>query len=142
MARLYMKKGFSSSYKESLKFAGKKLEQAIFLRGSNVAKQCLEDLKMKSQDLCPVATGKLRDSALIEEVTNTRGKSQSFKLSYNTGREDGSYNYAYKIHEGVELNFNTDKNPKAQAKFLEQPYRENLPVYVEKIKASLESVLK
>ena len=90
----------------------KRLTRRGGVRGLNVA---AEALLGQSQALTPVDTGDLRRSgtvfpASVQDPTAV----VAFRVPY-----------AAFVHEGVDLRFRTVKNPRAQAKFLEQPLRQN-----------------
>lgn len=78
------------------------------------------DLKQKSSDLAPVDKGALRGSAY--SITDASGD----KLDAEIGFREV---YATRQHEELEW-----QHPNGgQAKYLEQPYKENLPKYTDMI---------
>lgn len=88
---------------------------------------CGNDLQQKAQDLTPVDTGALRSSAFTE--TDRQGKNPSVIVGYTE-------EYAIFVHENLEAH-----HPVGQAKFLEQPLRENTDKYVEYIKDKVQDLI-
>lgn len=74
-------------------------------------------LLKKSIEVTPVGdTRNLRNSGSAEKIGH---------LKYSVGFGGLASQYALRLHEHPEYNFRTDKNPKAQGKYLEQPYKQN-----------------
>lgn len=88
---------------------------------------CGNDLQQKAQDLTPVDTGALRSSAFTE--ADRQGKN----LSVVVGFEE---EYAIYVHENLEAHHDV-----GQAKFLEQPLRENADKYVEYIRDKVQELI-
>ena len=86
-------------------------------RGLNRAAKAL---LAESQARVPVDTGDLRSSGATQDATPTELVA---KVTYNASAEDG-FPYGVAVHEGLDMNFRTDHNPGAQAKFLERPAME------------------
>ncbi len=78
-----------------------------------------------AKPLTPHLEGDLERSQTVHEATATDLLSA---VSYDT-------DYAIRRHEEADVNFTTDPNPAAQAKFLEQPFDEDLKDSVDLIKA-------
>lgn len=72
-----------------------------------------------AQERAPVDTGYLADSGKAEPARMTF-RSISARLGFNSA-------YAAAVHEAVDANFNTQRNPDAQAKFLESAMSEAAP---------------
>ena len=92
--------------------------------------EALESVKELSQSLCPVDTGRLRDSA---QVTVVRGKNGSMKgtVTYDTP-------YAFFVHE----NPDAYHNPPTTFKFLEIAFAERRPQMVRIIEDAVRAALK
>lgn len=89
---------------------------------------CALDLMGKSVPLAPIDTGDLRGSAHVDNATSSH---MTAILSYQEV-------YALRQHE--ELSYNHPKG--GQAKYLEQPFKENSNKYVQHIKDSVRKVVK
>lgn len=74
-----------------------------------------EEILTEAKELCPVDSGTLRQSGSVR----ANSKNKTVEISFNTP-------YALKMHEGTNFNFSKIKNPKAQAKYLEQPFNERV----------------
>lgn len=95
------------------------LVQAVQDALNEVAQQILE----RSQDLVPVRTGALRDSGYI--TSGDQGGYPSVTITYGGGDVD----YAYKVHEDLEM-----RHPNGgQAKYLEQAVIEYEQVAIDTI---------
>ena len=77
-------------------------------------------LLAESQTRVPWDSGDLSQSGTAHDATPDRLESA---VSYSATSEEG-YNYGVAVHEGLDMDFKTDHNPGAQAKFLELPARE------------------
>ncbi len=77
-------------------------------------------LLVESQTRVPVDSSDLRNSGTRHEATP---ESLESAVSYSATSEDG-FNYGLAVHEGLDMNFKTDHNPGAQAKYLEGPAEE------------------
>lgn len=85
------------------------------------------DLKQKAIDLAPKKTGDLRGSAFYQTEISATG------LEAIVGFDEP---YATRQHEELDW-----KHTDGQAKYLETPYKENLPTYVDNIGAAIKGVL-
>lgn len=94
----------------------------------NALLDCGNDLQQKAQDLTPVDTGALRSSAFTEADRQNRKKP-----SVTVGFEE---EYALYVHENLEAHHNN-----GQAKFLEQPLRENADRYAEHVKNKVQELI-
>ena len=77
-------------------------------------------LLAESQTRVPVDSSDLRKSGATHDATPA---DLVAKVTYNASSEDG-FPYGIAVHEGLDMNFRTDHNPGAQAKFLERPAHE------------------
>lgn len=80
-----------------------------------------QDLKGRSQALAPVDSGDLRGSCDVDPIGE--GTTQGVRLGYGLI-------YSHYQHEGV--NFNHPKG--GQAKYLEEPFKEQVGYYIKNIK--------
>ena len=87
---------------------------------------CGNDLQQKAQDLTPVDTGALRSSAFTEAES---GSNPSVVVGFEE-------EYAIFVHENLEAHHNN-----GQAKFLEQPLRENADKYAEHVKNKVQELI-
>lgn len=87
---------------------------------------CGNDLQQRAQDLTPVDTGALRSSAFTGAES---GSNPSVIVGFTE-------EYAVYVHENLEAH-----HPVGQAKFLEQPLRENTDKYVEYIKDKVQDLI-
>lgn len=138
---VYVKADYSifERIKVNLQNAGKRKKQ----KGMKALEECAQDLLKRSQELVPVDTGTLKDSGKVQKYGNQYAR--WYRVSYSaTVRErmermgkstqnikDPDFNYAFAIHEDVPRIFNHPNG--GQAKFLEQPYRENEDKYIKYI---------
>ena len=88
---------------------------------------CGNDLQQKAQDLTPVRTGALKASAFTE--ADKQGKNPSVVVGFEE-------EYAIYVHENLEA-----YHDNGQAKFLEQPLRENTDKYTEHIKNKVQELI-
>ena len=87
-----------------------------------------QDLKGKSQSLCPVLEGDLRGSANVK--VGKGGGKPFVEVGYNMI-------YARYQHEGTWF-----AHPQGgQAKYLEQPFKENMPQYVKALESDVKKLL-
>lgn len=77
-------------------------------------------LLAESQTRVPYDSGDLSRSGATHDATPTELVA---KVTYNASSEDG-YPYGVAVHEGLGIDFRTDHNPGASAKFLERPAME------------------
>ncbi|AVX31804.1 Bacteriophage HK97-gp10, putative tail-component [Carboxydocella thermautotrophica] len=91
---------------------------------------CAADLQRKSAEQAPVDTGDLRANCNVSKLTKRKGKA-SIRVGYNLP-------YAIVQHES--LHFNHPKGGKA--KFLEDPYKENVETYKKIIEKGIGEALK
>lgn len=77
-------------------------------------------LLAESQTRVPWDTGDLSQSGTAHDATPHHLEAA---VSYSATAEDG-FNYGVAVHEGLDMDFRTDHNPGAQAKFLERPAME------------------
>lgn len=91
-------------------------------------KKCCIDLKSKAQKITPVDTGDLQGSAFYSTSETTSG------LSAIVGFTES---YATRQHE--ELTYK-HKSP-GQAKYLEQPYKENIRKYINAISNTIKKAV-
>lgn len=87
---------------------------------------CGNDLQQKAQDLTPVDTGALRASAFTEAESGSNP-------SVIVGFEE---EYAIFVHENLEAH-----HPVGQAKFLEQPLKENSDKYVKYVRDKVQELI-
>jgi hypothetical protein len=87
---------------------------------------CGNDLQQKAQDLTPVRTGALRASAFTEAESGSNP-------SVIVGFEE---EYAIYVHENLEANHDV-----GQAKFLEQPLKENSDKYVGHVRDKVQDLI-
>lgn len=87
---------------------------------------CGNDLQQKAQDLTPVDTGALRASAFTEAES---GSNPSVIVGYTE-------EYAIFVHENLEAH-----HPVGQAKFLEQPLKENADKYVKYVRDKVQDLI-
>lgn len=88
---------------------------------------CGNDLQQKAQDLTPVDTGALRSSAFTE--SDRQGKNPSVIVGFEE-------EYSIFVHENLEAHHNI-----GQAKFLEQPLKENADKYVEYVRDKVQDLI-
>ena len=97
-------------------FFDKELAQEVVEKAAMKGLRKLGEVILKeAQDLCPVDYGKLRESGTVRASR----KNKTVEISFNTP-------YALTMHEGINFNSSTIKNPHAQAKYLEQPFNERV----------------
>lgn len=97
-------------------FFDKELAQEVVEKAAIKGLRSLGEVILKeAQDLCPVDSGILRESGTVRASR----KNKTVEISFNTP-------YALKMHEGTNFNFSKIENPKAQAKYLEQPFNERV----------------
>jgi len=89
---------------------------------------CLKDLLKKANKIVPLDKGDLRKSGKYEVIF--KGSKVRGEVSYNT-------HYALIQHENLEFRH----APGRQAKYLEQPAKENAKFYSEKMKEKIKEVL-
>lgn len=77
-------------------------------------------LLAESQTRVPWDTGDLSRSGTVHPASEQELQSA---VTYSALSPDG-YNYGLAVHEGLNMDFRTDHNPGAQAKFLERPAKE------------------
>ena len=87
---------------------------------------CGNDLQQKSVDITPKDTGALRGSAFTETES---GSNPSVVVGFDE-------EYAIFVHENLEAH-----HPIGQAKFLEQPLKENADKYVDYIGKKVDDLL-
>lgn len=87
---------------------------------------CGNDLQQKAQDLTPVRTGALKASAFTEAESGSNP-------SVIVGFEE---EYAIFVHENLEAHHDV-----GQAKFLEQPLKENADKYVEYVRDKVQDLI-
>ena len=92
----------------------------------NALLDCGNDLQQKAVDITPVDTGALRASAFTEAES---GSNPSVIVGYTE-------EYAIFVHENLEAHHNN-----GQAKFLEQPLRENADRYAEHVKNKVQELI-
>src|SRR5260370_1010768 len=76
-----------------------------------------EGVMLQAKELCPVLTGNLRASGVVQEPVRTP---DAIELTLSFG--DTAVDYAIYVHENLEA-----RHPNGQAKFLEQPLVEMEP---------------
>lgn len=87
---------------------------------------CGNDLQQKAQDLTPVNTGALKASAFTEAES---GSNPSVVVGFEE-------EYAIYVHENLEAHHNI-----GQAKFLEQPLKENSDKYVKYVRDKVQELI-
>ncbi len=92
----------------------------------NALLNCGNDLQQKAVDITPRDTGALRASAFTEAESGS-------KPSVIVGFEE---EYALYVHENLEAH-----HPVGQAKFLEQPLKENADKYAEHVKNKVQELI-
>lgn len=88
---------------------------------------CGNDLQQKAVDITPIDTGALRASAFTE--VDRQGKNPAVIVGFEE-------EYAIYVHENLEAHHDI-----GQAKFLEQPLRENTDKYVKYIKDKVQELI-
>ncbi len=88
---------------------------------------CSNDLQQKAQDLTPIDTGALRASAFTE--ADRQGENPSVIVGFEE-------EYAIYVHENLEAHHDV-----GQAKFLEQPLKENADKYAEHVKNKVQELI-
>jgi hypothetical protein len=88
---------------------------------------CGNDLQQKSVDITPVDTGALRSSAFTE--ADRQGKNPGVVVGFEE-------EYAIYVHENLEAHHNV-----GQAKFLEQPLKENADKYVGHVRDKVQDLI-
>lgn len=88
---------------------------------------CGNDLQQKAQDLTPVRTGALKASAFTE--ADKQGKNPSVIVGFEE-------EYAIYVHENLEAHHDV-----GQAKFLEQPLKENSDKYVGHVRDKVQDLI-
>lgn len=94
----------------------------------NALLDCGNDLQQKAVDITPIDTGALRSSAFTEADRQNRKKP-----SVTVGFEE---EYAIYVHENLEAHHDV-----GQAKFLEQPLKENADRYAEHVKNKVQELI-
>ena len=107
--------------------------------GQNAVKECAEDLLQKSRKLVPFKTGKLYESGIVEEIGETRTGNIIYQVKYesNIPGENGVFYNAVAQHEDL-----TYHHEVGQAKYLEQPYKENYELYKKAIAEKISEALR
>lgn len=100
---------FLKRMKKYRRYAKESADKGLFKAGQFLLK--------KSLDVVPVGdTRDLRNSGQSEKTGD---------LQYTVSYGGRASQYAIRLHEHPEYDFRTDKNPKAQGKYLEQPFKQN-----------------
>jgi len=86
-------------------------------RGLNLAATAL---LAEANTRVPYDSGDLQRSGATHDATTAALQSA---VTYGATAPDG-FPYGIAVHEGLDMNFRTDHNPGAQAKYLERPARE------------------
>lgn len=115
-------------------YAAKAAVREAALRGINLA---AEYLLSRAKELVPVDTGHLRDSGSVHpaQADPLGSRAPVAFVVFNT-------RYAAAVHEGVDMHFLRVKNPNAQAKFLESPFRREQRVLQRIIATEVERALR
>ena len=98
----------------------------IFNTVQSALLDCGNDLQQKAQDLTPVDTGALRASAFTEAEN---GRNPSVIVGFEE-------EYAIFVHENLEAHHDV-----GQAKFLEQPLKENIDKYVKNVRDKVQDLI-
>jgi hypothetical protein len=101
-----------SNFLAGMKRANAATRQSGLLAMDHAGLQLLSE----AQDKCPIDKGDLQNSA-VEEPAKFDGNTVTKKLGFTK-------EYAAAVHENLNANFNTDANPNAQPKFLENTLRD------------------
>ncbi|GAA4176584.1 hypothetical protein [Gryllotalpicola koreensis] len=104
-----------------------RMAQEAAVRGLNMA---ATELRTRSIDKAPMDVGTLRGSA---QVTPATPDDLEAGVSYDTP-------YAVRLHEHPEYHFQTDQNPNAQGKYLEEPLVEGAQDYVDIIARQMRGI--
>lgn len=88
---------------------------------------CGNDLQQKAVDITPIDTGALRASAFTE--ADRQGKNPSVIVGFEE-------EYAIYVHENLEAHHDI-----GQAKFLEQPLKENSDKYVKYVRDKVQELI-
>lgn len=99
---------------------GDEAMRRIRVGGARGLTRAARALLAESQTRVPWDSGDLSRSGTVHEATPTHLESA---VTYSATSPDG-YNYGVAVHEALHMNFHTDHNPGAQAKFLERPAKE------------------
>lgn len=94
--------------------------QRVRVGGARGLNRAARALLAESQTRVPFDSGDLSQSGTAHDATPQDLESA---VSFSATSEDG-FNYGVAVHEGLDMDFRTDHNPAAQAKFLERPAEE------------------
>jgi hypothetical protein len=94
-------------------------EESVRKAAMKVLEACAIELKGRSQALCPVDSGTLRGSAVVDVQGNT----------VTVGYGGAASAYALVQHENLHFH-----HPVGQDKFLEQPFDEMVPEIIKRVK--------
>lgn len=110
---------------------GGQILDAIIEAGDNALLTCGADLQSKSVDRAPIDTGKLRESAVVDDAEIA---SHVVKVGYSPEVDD------YSLVQHERLDFNHPRG--GEAKYLENPFNENMQQYIEKIGKDIGEAIK
>lgn len=108
-------------------------------------RKAAEWLLAESKKLTPIKTGFLHKlGGRVEKIDSRSNKRVTYQVIYEayapwSRLSDGKrYNYAWRIHEDLSLNHPNG----GQAKYLEQPYRENKAFLFDIVRANVKEAFK
>lgn len=104
----------------ALNWRGDEAVQRMRVGAARGLTRAAKALLAESQSRVPVDSGDLRSSGATHDASPSELVA---KVTYAASSEDG-FPYGIAVHEGLDMNFRTDHNPGAQAKYLERPARE------------------
>lgn len=112
------------------RWIGNDIQVACRFYGTKATREVAEDLLEKSQSLVPYKTGELRASGTVNEVGETATGKTTFEVRYESNKDyaGGIFFNAVAQHEDL-----TYVHENGQAKYLEQPYKENAERYKQMI---------
>ena len=115
----------------NMEWYGGQILDAIIEAADNALLTCGSDLQSKSVERAPIDTGKLRESAVVDE---SEIAGHTVKVGYSPEVDD----YSMVQHERLDFN-----HPRGgEAKYLENPFNENAQQYIDKVKRDVGEVIR
>ena len=115
----------------SVKWYGDLILNDIYDKVDNSLLTCAADLQSKSVDRAPIDTGKLRESCVVDDIEMSN---HVVKIGYTKEVDE----YSMVQHERLDFNHPNG----GEAKYLENPFNENIQRYKEKIGEGIKEILK
>jgi len=116
---------------KNLKWKGEFIARKVDKQTEDALRICAADLQRKSAEQAPIDTGDLRANCKAGDVKRYRRGEARVKIGYNLV-------YAIVQHESLHF-----KHPRGgKAKFLEDPYKENVETYKRIIAKGISEALK